>query len=132
MSQPSVGRAIARGLTRRCPNCGSGHLFIGWFQMVDRCPRCGLAFEREEGTFLGAFVINFAATEAVLGVTIAVLIASTLPDPPALRLSIIAVAIVIAFPIAFYPVSKTVWAAIDLLMHPSLAITTATRNDHHQ
>lgn len=87
--------------------------------MVGRCPSCGLSFSREEGAWLGSFVISFAVTEGLLAVIIAVSIAVTLPDPPALRLTILAGLAMIAFPIAFYPFSKTIWAAIDLTMHGS-------------
>ena len=86
--------------------------------MVERCPRCDLVFSREEGAWLGAFVISFAVTEGLLAVIIAVSIALTLPDPPALRLTVLAGLAMIAFPIGFYPFAKTIWAAIDLLMHP--------------
>ena len=117
-AQPSLTRAMLRGLARRCPRCGSGQLFRGWFTMVERCPRCGLSFSREEGAWLGSFVISFGVTEALLAVIIAISIAMTLPDPPALQLSIGAAVAMVAFPLAFYPFSKTIWAAIDLLMHP--------------
>ena len=117
-AQPSPLRALLRGVRRRCPRCGGGDLFPTWFSLVERCPTCGLPFSREEGAWLGAFVISFAATEAVLAVIIAVSIAATLPDPPALKLSILAAVAVTAFPVTFYPFAKTIWAAIDLLMHP--------------
>jgi uncharacterized protein (DUF983 family) len=109
---------LTRGLTRRCARCGSGHLYPTWFRLVGRCPRCGYLFDREEGFFLGAFLINFAVTEASLGVVIAVLIgleanggASLVPIFAA------AAAVTVIVPIIFYPFSKTTWAAIDMLMH---------------
>ncbi len=36
----SVGEALARGLRRRCPNCGKGHAFRGYLQVVDACAVC--------------------------------------------------------------------------------------------
>ena len=33
--------AIRRGLARRCPACGEGHLFEGYLKVADRCPSCG-------------------------------------------------------------------------------------------
>jgi uncharacterized protein (DUF983 family) len=128
----SRARVLARGLTRRCGRCGSRGLFTGWFTLKPECPRCGLVFEREEGSFLGAFVINFAATELVLGVTIVALVAATLPDIPPLKLSLIAVPIVVAFPIGFYPLSKTLWIAIDLLLHPDQMGDDLPPTDHHR
>jgi uncharacterized protein (DUF983 family) len=30
-----------RGLARRCPNCGEGHLFKGYLKVDPRCEACG-------------------------------------------------------------------------------------------
>jgi uncharacterized protein (DUF983 family) len=34
---------------KRCPNCGRGSLFSGWGHHLDRCPECGLVYERNPG-----------------------------------------------------------------------------------
>ena len=34
-------QAVLRGLTRRCPNCGRGHMFGRFLKVVDRCGVCG-------------------------------------------------------------------------------------------
>lgn len=36
-----TGPAVMRGLKRRCPNCGEGHLFAGYLKVADTCPECG-------------------------------------------------------------------------------------------
>lgn len=46
---PLLSRLLWRGLTKRCPACGQGRLFVHWFTMRQRCRRCGLEFERIEG-----------------------------------------------------------------------------------
>jgi uncharacterized protein (DUF983 family) len=111
---------IARGAVRRCPRCGGGHLFRGWFKMVECCEGCGYRFAREEGFFLGAFVINFGVTIAgvavMMGVLIAVLAGSGSNRSIALTAAA-AVAVAVLVPIAFYPFSKTLWSGIDLAMH---------------
>lgn len=114
-------RMLARGLVRRCARCGGGNLFTGWLTMREQCPTCGYRFERrgEEAFFLGAIVVNFAVTEGVLGVMLLVSFVLTLPDPPLLLLCAIAVPLMVAAPIAFYPFSKTIWAAFDLMLHPA-------------
>lgn len=33
--------AMKRGLINRCPNCGKGHIFQGYLQVVDNCANCG-------------------------------------------------------------------------------------------
>lgn len=32
--------AVLRGMKRRCPNCGKGHLFAGYLKVQDSCPVC--------------------------------------------------------------------------------------------
>jgi uncharacterized protein (DUF983 family) len=111
---------LARGLIRRCGRCGSGRLFRSWFKLVDCCPQCGYRFDREEGFFLGAFVINFAMTTALLFVLVGVMIAMLANGGNNASITpvvIVAVAETIVVPIVFYPFSKTVWAAIDLALH---------------
>ena len=89
--------------------------------MRERCPTCGYRFERkeEEAFFLGAVAINFVVTEGILGVMLLISFVLTLPDPPLLLLCAVAVPLMIVAPIAFYPISKTLWAAFDLMLHPA-------------
>ena len=91
--------------------------------MVERCPRCGYRFEREEGFFLGAYVINLAITQLALGIFIAAGIIATLPDPPALRLTLLGVVVAVGVPLLAYPFSKTLWTAVDMVMHPEFRRT---------
>ena len=49
MSGDLVVTAIGRGLSRRCPHCGQGALFEGWSRHLERCPVCGLVYERNPG-----------------------------------------------------------------------------------
>jgi uncharacterized protein (DUF983 family) len=44
-----VATALQRGVRKRCPNCGLGPLFKGWAHHVERCPACGLVYERNPG-----------------------------------------------------------------------------------
>ena len=41
--------ALVRGVTKRCPHCGQGRLFSGWAHHLERCPLCGLIYERNPG-----------------------------------------------------------------------------------
>ena len=36
-----VWPSVRRGLQRRCPSCGQGHLFEGYLKVADNCPACG-------------------------------------------------------------------------------------------
>ncbi len=77
-----------------------------------------MAFEREEGFFLGAFVVNFGLVLVLLAAYIAVGIWLTLPDPPAGRLAAGGMVLATLVPVGFYPFSRTFWSAIDLWMKP--------------
>ena len=56
--------AIGGILRQLCPRCRQGaiyraSLWRGYLAMHDRCPVCGLKFEREPGYFLGAFYFSY-------------------------------------------------------------------------
>jgi uncharacterized protein (DUF983 family) len=118
VEQPALGQMLWRGARKKCPVCGAGRLYTRWLRMAERCPRCGFKFEREEGFFLGAFVVNVAVTEFAMLVAIVLGVALTLPDPPVLLLSVLGVVSAVLVPVLSYPFSKTVWSALDLAMHP--------------
>jgi uncharacterized protein (DUF983 family) len=111
-------RLLVRGLTRKCPVCGQGHLFRRWFVMVERCPRCGLRFERIEGHFTGALGLNTIAGVVAVCLALVVGVAVTLPDIPVATLITVIVTIGVVVPLVGYPFSKTVWTAVDLRMRP--------------
>ena len=113
---------LGRGLIRRCPRCGSGGLFRGWFKMVDRCPRCHHRFEREEGFFLGAYVINLAVAQGLvilLAVVPCIVLLARDPDTSITPFLVGGVLGAVLGPMLFYPYSKTVWTAFDLMMRPA-------------
>lgn len=114
-------RMLGRSLLKRCPICGAGRLFTRWFRMKERCPGCGYRFEREEGFFLGAYVINLAIAQGtVILLAIVPLIVRLAGDPDASVAPFIvfgAVGALVA-PILFYPWSKTIWTAFDLMLRP--------------
>ncbi|MBV9412101.1 MAG: DUF983 domain-containing protein [Acidimicrobiia bacterium] len=119
-SEPSVGRMVWRGLTKRCPRCGRGKLFTRWVRMVERCPHCGYRFEREEGFQLGGYVINFGVTEGLVCLVVAgyIVAAAANPDVAIWPVVVFGVIAAVVTPIVFFPFSRTIWAAIDLAMTP--------------
>jgi uncharacterized protein (DUF983 family) len=104
---------FARALTRRCPRCGSGHLFKHWVTMAPDCPRCGLHFEREAGYWAGALAINLIIVGGVFAIAFIIALALTIPNIPVAPLLAIFVPIMVLGPIIAYPFSKTLWVAID-------------------
>ncbi len=85
--------------------------------MVERCPGCGLRFEREEGYWVGAMIVNIAVAELSFLTVLVGGIALTWPDVPWGLLTVVAVGVNAVVPIAFYPHSKTIWMALDVLLH---------------
>jgi len=113
---------LGRGLLKHCPRCGSGGLFHGWFTMVDRCPGCGHRFEREEGFFLGAYVINLAVAQGLvilLAVVPCIVLLAQDPDTSIVPFLAGGLLGAVLGPVVFYPFSKTVWTAFDLILRPA-------------
>ena len=48
MAGVSIRTALRRGLSKRCPHCGQGHLFRGR-EHLPVCEVCGLVYERNQG-----------------------------------------------------------------------------------
>jgi uncharacterized protein (DUF983 family) len=46
-----LGAAVGLGLRRRCPRCGEGPIFAGWFRVRHHCPKCGIIFAPTPGDF---------------------------------------------------------------------------------
>jgi uncharacterized protein (DUF983 family) len=117
-AHPSTRRLWWRGITRRCPVCGQGHLFRHWFRMIEVCPRCGLRFERTEGHWTGDLGINTIVSFGALLVTLLGGFLLTYPDVPAVPLLVASFGVAIVAPVLFFPFSKTIWLAIDLQIRP--------------
>jgi uncharacterized protein (DUF983 family) len=59
-------KVVWRGLRLRCPVCGQGKLFRGYFTMHERCVCCGVGFSREHGQWVGSLDINTLLTAIIL------------------------------------------------------------------
>ena len=108
---------LGHGLRLRCPRCGEGRLYDTPFRMKENCTRCGLKFEREQGYFIGAIYINYAATvgiavpgffllDAFIGITINQQLALWLP-------------FAIIFPLLFFHHSRSLWLVLDHFFNPA-------------
>ncbi|HVL63772.1 MAG TPA: DUF983 domain-containing protein [Actinomycetota bacterium] len=114
---PSLGTMLRRALRRRCPRCGGGNIFGGYFRLRRACPTCGHLFERESGYWVSAMIVNTAVTEAIFGILFVTVLFATIPDVRWVPLLAIGLGTNLLIPIFFYPYSKTVWMAIDLHFH---------------
>ena len=118
---PSHGKLLMRGLTRRCAWCGDRRaFFVGWFKRVERCRRCGHGYRRGDHAFeLGALTANIILTFSTILLTILVAVLVQLPHVQVWGVVLPAAAVALIGPALFYPVSFTLWQAIDLWMRPS-------------
>lgn len=122
---PPLLRAMWRGLRLRCPRCGGGRLFRRWVTMATHCPTCGMRFERGDGFMLGVMAINIGICSAVFTVYLVGGFVLTWPDPPIGVLTGVGLVLLAGLPVVFYPLSKTVWLAIDFFMRPLDVVESA-------
>lgn len=108
---------LLRALTLRCPHCGGRGLFRHWFAMNAACPTCGLSLTISNS--VGANLLNLVTAEVLLMVVIATVLFRTWPDPPWDLLQYGAPLLMIISPLVLYPVSKVVFVAFDLALHPA-------------
>lgn len=97
--------------------CG-GRVFESWFRPAPRCHRCGFPTTRVSDQWIGAYGMNIIVSFVLLVATIAVGFAVTYPDPPVGVLLAVCVGIAIVAPILLQPISRSLWAAIDVAMRP--------------
>ena len=114
-------QALMRASRLRCPYCGVGRVMRSWFSLGEACSECGLRFERDERDdyWLGAYLLNFIATEVVFALWLTVLLIDTWPDPPWTAVIWLGVLQMCLTPIVFYPFAKALWLAIDLAFRPA-------------
>jgi uncharacterized protein (DUF983 family) len=111
LTPPGIPTLMGRALRLRCPKCGEGRLYAGWFTMHETCPVCGFRFEREPGYFVGAIYVNFALT-VLFGIA-PVVAADVIWGLSIERQLAIAVPLMIVFPIVCFRWSRSLWLVID-------------------
>ena len=122
--------AFGRALRLRCPHCGGGPIFLRWSRLVPSCPVCGLGLERgEQGYWLGAYFFNLMAVETLFTVWVVGFLAWTWPSPPWDVFQIWTVVLMLISPFAFFPFSKTLFLAFDLLVRPPTEEDFATPHE---
>jgi uncharacterized protein (DUF983 family) len=124
---PSRPVLILRGLTRRCPWCGDRKAYFhGWFGRQEQCRKCGHGFRRGDHAFeLGATTANIILTFFGVLVTTLVAVIVGLPGLEVFWVVGPAAAVALVGPAVFYPISFTLWQAIDLWMRRPTAAELA-------
>jgi len=112
------GQIIVRGLTNGCPNCGAKSLFGPGhpFTLQALCPECGLKFERDEGSFLGAMSLNYGVT--IIGFLVPVLVCYLTGVLSGVVASVLAGVGAVGFPVLFYRSSRSGWLMNYYLVVP--------------
>ncbi len=108
---------LGRGLRLRCPRCGAGRLYLKPFRMHQNCPHCSVKFEREQGYFVGAIYINYAATVGIALPGFFLLDAFagiTLNQQLGLWLSF-----AVIFPLLFFHHARSLWLVLDHYFNPT-------------
>jgi len=86
--------------------------------MKERCPTCDLLFERVEGHWIGSLGTNTTVIFALMLIVLLTVSLIAYPDPVVAELLIVEVTIALVGPLLFFPSSRTLWTAIDMLMRP--------------
>ena len=107
---------LRHGLRLRCPRCGIGALYGKPFQMHQHCPHCSLKFEREQGYFVGAIYINYAATIAIAVPGFFLL--DTFSDITINQQLACWVPFAVLFPLLFFHHSRSLWLVLDHFFNP--------------
>jgi uncharacterized protein (DUF983 family) len=114
--------SIVRGVAHQlCPRCRIERIFRysifrGFPAMRETCPLCGLKFEREEGYFVGAMIIDYG-----LGMAIAATIGCVLwyfTRWPLDKTAVVAFVIFLPFVPTLTRFGRVVWIYLDRLLDP--------------
>ena len=119
MIKPPLSQIIQRAARLRCPYCGRGGLFRGVFRMFQRCPECDLSYFPEQGYYLGAMIINYAATTACV-VTI-FLVSLLFPDFTTLSTNmkiLLWMAFAVTLSLLFVRHAYSFWLGLDFWIKP--------------
>src|SRR6266481_1584329 len=104
-------------LRLRCPICGKGKLFHGYFDSPARCPSCGYFFMRESGYFLPHVVIGYGFTVlAALGAWPLLYYVFGIRNAAVTLTSMVLVPH--RFGVSFVRYSKVLWLALGLSLPP--------------
>jgi len=120
VKRPGVVKMLARGVAHRCPWCGGRRAFFtGWFAKSERCRTCGISWRRGDTGFeLGAAAISAVVVLGTLVVGLGVAMVATWPDVPYVWLFVGLAVAAVALPVLAYPITYTIWQALDLMMRP--------------
>ncbi|MBI3519702.1 MAG: DUF983 domain-containing protein [Bacteroidetes bacterium] len=115
--EPLKGNLVSRILHEKCPNCGRGEVYEKkktFFElpvMKERCNVCNYYFDREPGYFIGAMYISYGL--AVLqGILTFLILYFFFPTVPTIWVVLIILAVILAFSLKNYKLSRIIYIHI--------------------
>ncbi|HWD09878.1 MAG TPA: hypothetical protein VHA57_12395 [Actinomycetota bacterium] len=114
---PSPEKMILRSIFLRCPRCGQKGILHGYFKVPPPCPRCGVNFNPDGDAAVGWVIVNLGVTMTVFFVSAFLGLVITWPKVPWTGLTVFTIVLNGIVPFVLVPFSRTVWAAIFLLLH---------------
>jgi uncharacterized protein (DUF983 family) len=108
-------------MAQLCPHCRIGKIFRssifrGFPKMYDRCPVCGLKFEREQGYFLGAMYISYGLALGMI--TAFSIVVWSFIRWPLEKDVVVAIIIFVPFAPIVSRLSRVVWIYFDRAVDP--------------
>jgi uncharacterized protein (DUF983 family) len=94
-------------------------IFTGFPRMWERCPNCGLKFEREEGYFLGAMYISYVLGLITIVVFALLLWAAT--SWSLQKITLLAILLFLPFAPTLTLFSRVLWIYLDWVIDPVLS-----------
>jgi hypothetical protein len=79
---------------------------------------CGYTPERQVGFVLGAVTVNTVITFGLLAAVLVTSIVITYPDLPVVPTLVACLLVAVVVPVAIYPLTHALWAAVELKMRP--------------
>ena len=80
MTQPvSLPKALWRGFSMKCPNCGRGHLFGRFLKVADNCEACGEDFTPQRADDFPAYLVIVVVGHVVVPALLAMEVAYAPP-----------------------------------------------------
>jgi uncharacterized protein (DUF983 family) len=112
--RPAIFALLSRCVRLRCPVCGRASIVARPFHVNHHCPSCDALFQREDGFFVGAIMVNVVTTEVFI---IAVYLAFLMLIGSHYQLMItLLLVLALVFPLAFYHHSWSIWLSFDHLV----------------
>ena len=112
------GKIFQRGLAHRCPNCGQSTLFKPgtFFKLNPACSVCGFRFDTDEGSFLGAFALNYGVSTFAAVVPVVVVSYHFGLSTPLIAALALSASVVV--PTLLYRPSRSWWLMCDVIFEP--------------